>query len=229
LRPGSLAAVLPPELRPRPGARANLFGMTETFGPYCGAPADVDLPPEKFGSCGKPFEGFEVRILDPATGEECVPGVSGEICVRGPNVMRGMCGRTREEVFRADGCYPTGDLGSLDADGYLWYHGRRDDMFKVKGATVFPSEVEAALRSIDAVRLAFVTDVRDAAGTPEVGAFVVTAAPLEDVAREARERLSAFKVPTLWLLGDAGEVPMTATAKVDKAGLQELLRTLGRT
>ncbi len=133
----------------------------------------------------------------------CLPGATGEICVRGPNVMRGMCGRTREEVFRADGFYRTGDLGALDADGYLWYHGRRDDMFKVKGATVFPSEVEAALRSIDAVRLAFVTDVRVDAGAPQVGAFIVSAAPLEDVIREARQRLSAFKVPTLWLLGDA--------------------------
>jgi acyl-CoA synthetase (AMP-forming)/AMP-acid ligase II len=203
--------------------------MTETFGPYCGSRADIDLPPEKFGSCGKPFEGFEVRIIDPATGEDCRPGVPGEICVRGPNVMRGICGRTREDVFRADGFYRTGDLGALDADGYLWYHGRRDDMFKVKGATVFPSEVEAALRSIDAVRLAFVTDVRDDAGVPQVGAFVVTTAPLDDVAREARHRLSAFKVPTLWVLGDAGDVPMTATAKVDKAGLQELLRNKGRT
>jgi acyl-CoA synthetase (AMP-forming)/AMP-acid ligase II len=228
LRRGSLAAVLPSELRPRPGARANLFGMTETFGPYCGARADIDLPADKFGSCGKPFDGFEVRIIDPDTGAECAPGVPGEICVDGPNVMRGMCRRTREDVFRADGSYPTGDLGSLDADGYLWFHGRRDDMFKVKGATVFPSEVEAALRSIDAVRLAFVTDVRDGDGTAQVGAFVVTAASLEDIAREARERLSSFKVPTLWLFGDAGEVPMTGTAKVDKAGLQELLRHKGR-
>jgi acyl-CoA synthetase (AMP-forming)/AMP-acid ligase II len=228
LRPGSLAAVLPAGLRPKPGSRANLFGMTETFGPYCGDRLDLDLPPAKYGSCGRPFDGFEVQIVDPETGEACPPGVAGEICVRGPNVMRGMCGRTREEVFRPDGYYPTGDLGSLDADGYLWYGGRRDDMFKVKGATVFPTEVEASLRAIDEVRLAFVTDVRDDAGVAQVGAFVVTAAPLEQVAEAARARLSAFKVPTLWLLGDADDVPMTATAKVDKTGLQELLRNKGR-
>ena len=60
--------------------------------------------------------------------------------------MRGICGRTRDETFDVDGYYPTGDLGALDADGYLWYHGRLDDMFKVKGATVYPAEVEAALR-----------------------------------------------------------------------------------
>jgi acyl-CoA synthetase (AMP-forming)/AMP-acid ligase II len=228
LRPGSLAPVLPVEQRPAPGSRANLFGMTETFGPYSGARADVDLPREKFGSCGKPFEGFDVRIIDPETGEQCPAGRPGEICVGGPNVMRGICGRTREEVFRPDGFYATGDLGSLDADGYLWYSGRRDDMFKVKGATVFPSEVESALRSIDGVRLAFVTDVRDDAGIPQVGAFVVSSAPIDEVAGAARERLSAFKVPTRWVLGDANDVPMTATAKVDKAGLQELLRSKGQ-
>lgn len=231
LRPGSLAAVLPAGLRPRPGSRANLFGMTETFGPYCGDRLDLDLPEAKFGSCGRPFEGFEVQIADPETGGVCAPGVTGEICVRGPNVMRGMCGRTREEVFRADGFYPTGDLGSLDAEGYLWYGGRRDDMFKVKGATVFPTEVEAALRAVPEVRLAFVTDVREESGEPgsaQVGAFVVTAAPLERVAEAVRARLSAFKVPTIWMIGDADDVPMTATAKVDKTALQELLRSKGR-
>ena len=59
--------------------------------------------------------------------------------------MRGICGRLREDTFRADGFYPTGDLGSLDADGYLFYAGRADDMFKVSGATVYPTEVEAGL------------------------------------------------------------------------------------
>ena len=228
LRAGSLPAVLPAQLRPSPGSRANLFGMTETFGPYSGDRADIDLPREKHGSCGRPFEGVEVRICDPDSGEPCAAGITGEICVRGPNVMRGICGRMREEVFRADGFYRTGDLGSLDSDGYLWYAGRLDDMFKVKGATVFPTEVEAALRGIDGVKQAFVTDVRDADGVAQVGAFLVSNAPLEQVAAAARTRLSAFKVPQLWLLADASELPMTATAKVDKAALQELLRSKGR-
>ena len=60
--------------------------------------------------------------------------------------MRGICGRPPRRDVHADGFYRTGDLGALDADGYLWYHGRLDDMFKVKGATVYPAEVEAALR-----------------------------------------------------------------------------------
>jgi hypothetical protein len=54
--------VLPPERRPAPGERANLFGMTETFGPYCGARLDLDLPESERGSCGQPFDGVDVRI-----------------------------------------------------------------------------------------------------------------------------------------------------------------------
>lgn len=227
LGPASLPAVLPPDRRPAPGARANLFGMTETFGPYCGARADVDLPPAARGSCGRPFAGIEVRIVDPETGALLAPGGTGEIGLRGRNVMRAIRGRTRDATFTPDGFYATGDLGVLDADGSLWYHGRCDDMFKVKGATVYPSEVEAALRTVEGVRQAHVTDVPG--DTPTVGALVVSGRPLEDLAADARARLSAFKVPTRWIVtASADDVPMTATAKVDKPALQELLRRDGR-
>jgi acyl-CoA synthetase (AMP-forming)/AMP-acid ligase II len=216
LRPASLAAVLPPAQRPRAGARANLFGMTESGGPYCGARLDVDLPAAKHGSCGRPFAGVEVRIVD------------GEIQLRGPNLMRGICGRIRSELFDADGYYATGDLGTLDEDGYLWYAGRRDDMFKVKGATVYPTEVEAGLLSIPGVSQAFVTDVSAGGGPPEVAALVVSSAGADALAEAARTRLSSFKVPTLWLVVPSPEpVPMSATGKVDKRALQELLRSRG--
>jgi acyl-CoA synthetase (AMP-forming)/AMP-acid ligase II len=225
LGPGSLPAVLPPGARPVPGARANLFGMTETFGPYCGARLDRDLPEGKHGSCGKPFDGFEVRVVRPASCAPCVAGEVGEIRLRGRNVMRAICGRTRDATFDADGFYPTGDLGSLDADGYLWYHGRLDDMFKVNGATVYPAEVEAALRGVPGVQQAHVANVSGADGTDAVGALVVAAVPLADLVSGARARLSAFKVPTRWVVtASADDLPMTATAKVDKRALQALLR-----
>jgi acyl-CoA synthetase (AMP-forming)/AMP-acid ligase II len=227
LRPASLPAVLPAARRPAPGARANLFGMTETFGPYCGARLDLDLPTIKHGSCGQPFEGVEVRVVDPDTGARCEPGEIGELRLRGPNVMRALCGRTRDATFDGEGWYPTGDLGALDADGYLWYHGRLDDMFKVKGATVYPTEVEAALRTVDGVQQAHVTNVRgDDADV--VGALVVSKAPLADLVVATRARLSAFKVPTRWVVAaSADAVPMTATAKVDKVALQALLAREG--
>ena len=225
---GSLGAVLPPERRPAPGARANLFGMTETFGPYCGDRLDTDLPAGESGSCGRPFAAVEVRVVDPDTSAEVAPGEQGELWLRGPNLLRGICGRPRSSVFTADGFYRTGDLGRVDDDGYLWYAGRLDDMVKVKGATVYPSEVEAALRSVDGVRQAHVTDVDGADDHPEIGAVVISAAPVEAVVAAVRERLSAFKVPTRWLVtADADLVPMLATGKVDKAGLQALLAEQG--
>jgi acyl-CoA synthetase (AMP-forming)/AMP-acid ligase II len=225
---GSLGAVLPPGRRPAPGARPNLFGMTESFGPYSGDRLDIDLPPAKFGSCGRPFAGMEVRITDPETGAELTAGVQGEIWLRGPNLLRGICGRLRSTVFTKEGFYPTGDLGRLDEDGYLWYVGRLDDMVKVKGATVYPSEVETALRSMDEVRQAYVTDVPDPDGRPEVGALVITDASVDALRVAVRERLSAFKVPTLWLATSEPEVvPMLASGKVDKAGLQRLLEAEG--
>jgi acyl-CoA synthetase (AMP-forming)/AMP-acid ligase II len=228
LRDGSLGAVLPPARRPAPGARPNLFGMTETFGPYCGDRLDTDLPPAKYGSCGRPFTGTEVRIVEPETGVALAAGEQGEIWLRGPNLLRGLCARPRSSVFTADGWYRTGDLGRLCEDGYLWYGGRLDDMVKVKGATVYPSEVEAALRAVDSVRQAHVTDVPDPEGRPEVGALVVTDASAEEVRAAVRLRLSAFKVPTRWLITKEFEaVPMLASGKVDKPGLQRLLQAEG--
>jgi acyl-CoA synthetase (AMP-forming)/AMP-acid ligase II len=202
--------------------------MTESGGPYCGARLDADLPAAKHGSCGRPFAGIEVRVVDPDSRDVVPAGVQGEIQLRGPNMMRGISGRTRDELFDAEGYYSTGDLGSLDADGYLWYAGRRDDMFKVKGATVYPSEVESGLRSIPGVAGAFVTDVTPDGGVQEVAALIVSSADPDALADEARARLSSFKVPTLWLVvPDPKFVPMSATGKVDKSALQALLRSRG--
>jgi acyl-CoA synthetase (AMP-forming)/AMP-acid ligase II len=220
LRLGSLEALLPAEQRSAPGARAKLFGMTESFGPYCGYPADTDMPRSAWGSCGKPFDGMEVRITDVDSGDPLPAGTIGMIQIRGPHTLRGMCRRSREELFTADGFYPTGDLGRLDDGGFLFYHGRSDYMFKVSGATVYPSEVEAALREIDGVRGAFVTDVDGRVGA----AVICHGRPAEDLRAEARTKLSSFKVPTVWLLLDSDDdVPRGTTGKVDVRRLRELL------
>jgi acyl-CoA synthetase (AMP-forming)/AMP-acid ligase II len=226
LRPGSLEALLPPEQRALPGARATLFGMTEAFGPYCGYPADTDMPRSAWGSCGKPFPGMEVRIVEPDSGEPVRAGTVGTIEIRGPHTLRGICRRSREDLFTVDGFYPTGDLGHLDEDLFLFYHGRSDDMFKVSGATVYPSEVERALRTIDGVENAFVTNVPGAAGE-RVGAAVVCGGgtPAADELRSsARKLLSAFKVPTVWLVLDSDDdLPRGGTGKVDIRRLRDLL------
>lgn len=226
LRPGSLEAILPPRLRARPGARAKLFGMTEAFGPYCGYRADTDMPESAWGSCGKPFPGMDVRVVDVDEGTPVGPGVIGMLQIRGPHVMRGMCRRSREDLFTVDGYYPTGDLGHLDDQGFVFYHGRSDDMFKVSGATVYPSEVESALRTVDGVLGAFVTNVPSERGD-RVGAAVVcdrTSTSIAVVRDDARTLLSAFKVPTVWLLLESDEdVPRGSTGKVDTRRLREML------
>jgi acyl-CoA synthetase (AMP-forming)/AMP-acid ligase II len=220
LRPGSLEALLPPEQRAQPGARAKLFGMTESFGPYCGYPADRDMPRSAWGSCGKPFEGMEVRIIDPDTGDPVPADTIGMIQIRGPHTLRGMCRRSREDLFTPDGYYPTGDLGHLDGDGFMFYHGRSDDMFKVSGATVYPSEVEQAVRTIDGVENAFVTEVSGA-----VGAVVIGETTVDQLRAAARKRLSSFKVPTVWLVVDSDEdIPRGTTGKIDVRRLRALLR-----
>ncbi len=225
LRSGSLEALLPTEQRAQPGSRATLFGMTEAFGPYCGYPADTDMPRSAWGSCGKPFPGMEVRIADPDSGRPLPAGTVGMIQIRGPHTLRGICRRTREELFTPDGFYPTGDLGHLDADGFMFYHGRSDDMFKISGATVYPSEVEQALRSIAGVESAFVTNVPGAQGD-RVGATVVcdtSATTVEQLRTSTRDLLSSFKVPTLWVLVDSDDtIPRGSTGKVDMRQLREL-------
>lgn len=231
LRAGSLNPVLPPAQRAKPGARANLFGMTETFGPSFGWPVDTDMPEDKWGSCGRAFDGIEAMAAD-AAGKPVPVGETGRLLVRGPNVMRGICGRTRESVFNEDGWYDTGDLARFDADGFMFYMGRSDDMFKVKGATVYPTEVEEALQKLPGVRRAFATDLRTASGEAEVAVAVVvddaTVRTANTLAAQARDLLSAFKLPSVWLLlARLDEVPTAATGKLDKAGLQGKLRAEG--
>jgi acyl-CoA synthetase (AMP-forming)/AMP-acid ligase II len=226
LRPGSLEALLPVQQRAEPGARATLFGMTEAFGPYCGYRADTDMPRSAWGSCGKPFAGMEARITDPDTGHQVPTGTIGMIEIRGPHTLRGICRRSRVDLFTADGFYPTGDLGRLDSDGFLFYHGRSDDMFKVSGATVYPSEVERALGEIDGVDGVFVTNVVGAQGN-QVGAVIVCNSAVTTVERlrgAARKLLSSFKVPAIWLLLDSDDaIPRRPTGKVDSGRLREML------
>lgn len=227
LGPASLTALLPEDRQPPPGARANLFGMTETFGPYCGDRLDTDLPPGARGSCGRPLPGVSVRIVDPDSGARLAAGLRGEVEVAG-QLMRGVVGRPAAEVFTADGFYPTGDVGHLDADGRLWFHGRLDDAVKVSGATVYPSEVEAGLLGIAGVERALVVPVGDGAAT-RIGALVVPAADRADLTGDevragARTRLSAFKVPRdVVVLRPGDDVPRLPTGKPDVSAARNLL------
>jgi acyl-CoA synthetase (AMP-forming)/AMP-acid ligase II len=229
LQPGSLDAIMS-GAAPPPGARAPLLGMTESFGPYCGWPLDQLLPSGKHGSLGKPFPGTQVRIADPEAGTLLGPDETGAIQIGGPNILKGICGREREDTFTADGWYDTGDMGRLDADGFLWFAGRRDDMVKIGGASVYPAETAAALERLPGVERAVVCDVT-VGGETRLGAAVAGAGlSVADLASVARENLSAFKVPRLWvLLASADELPRLVSGKVDVARLRDAITAQGVT
>lgn len=227
LRPGSLEALLPPELRSAPGRRANLYGMTESFGPIAGWPLDQDMPESGWGSFGKPLGSIRMRIVDPDTLEELSPNQVGLLQISGPNIMRGMCGRDHAEVFTPDNWYNTGDLAQINDEGFLFFVGRRDDMFKVKGATVYPSEVEEALTTIPGVLRAFATNI-EIDGQNAVGAAVLLGEGVNidigALAEAARQRLSAFKLPARWtILGSLRDLPMLGSGKLDKAAFRALV------
>jgi acyl-CoA synthetase (AMP-forming)/AMP-acid ligase II len=227
LQPGSLDAIMPYD-PPPPGARAPLLGMTESFGPYCGWPLDALLPLGKHGSMGKPFAHAQVRITDPASGAVLGADETGAIQIGGPNVLKGVCGREREQVFTADGWYDTGDMGRIDADGFLWFAGRRDDMVKVAGASVYPAETAAALERLPGVERAVVCDVTVDSETRLGAAVAGSDVSVASLAKAAREHLSAFKVPRLWLLlGSADELPRLVSGKVDTAALREMITARG--
>jgi acyl-CoA synthetase (AMP-forming)/AMP-acid ligase II len=202
------------------------LGMTETATSHTWWPPTEPLPPEKRGSLGKAAPGFEHEIIDEA-GDVVPVGDVGEICVRGPGLMRGIVGRERRDVFDADGWFHTADAGWVDADGYFYFTGRLGDLVKTAGASVSPIEVETVLRAFPEVQEASVIGLPD----PVLGQIVCGVVVLRsgaalaetDLRDRCRATLSAYKVPKRWVFLDAADVPFTASDKIDKAALVERL------
>jgi acyl-CoA synthetase (AMP-forming)/AMP-acid ligase II len=224
---GNLYAIMPEKLRPKdPELRHALLGMTEAGSVCLIWPDERDLPESLRGSFGKPTPDLESRIVDPQTGRDCEIGVVGELWFRGPGLMEGYYGRERHEVFTPDGWYRTGDLCSVDAEGFHYFKGRRGDMIKTSGANVSPREVEAALREVTGCELAIVFGLADAERDQIVAAAVVlspSASFDEEAVRSAlRSKLSAFKVPRRFLRLTAEQVPVLSSGKPDMRRLAEL-------
>ncbi|HEX9338337.1 MAG TPA: AMP-binding protein, partial [Pseudonocardiaceae bacterium] len=192
---------LPPALIARlrerfPGAGVQLmFGLTE-----CKRVSilDVDGDLAKPGSVGTPLDGTEVRIVDDV-GRAAETGVLGEIVVTGPHVMAGYwhAPELTERLFRVErggSSLYTGDIGHLDADGHLYFHGRRDHIFKQRGMRTSVAEIEAATRDIPGVAAAVVVppvDGRDAF------VCVVTELAVAQVRAGLRDRLDPSKLPAV--------------------------------
>jgi acyl-CoA synthetase (AMP-forming)/AMP-acid ligase II len=219
IRTGNLYPIMPAALQPADAElRHNMLGLTELGSVALMSPDESDQPERYRGSFGKPVPEVEARIADFDTGEAAAPGEDGELWFRGPLLMEGYYGRERHDVFTPDEWFRTGDVFSVDDDGFFYFRGRRGDMIKTAGANVSPREVEGVLRELTGCVLAIVLGLPDAARDQIVAAVVVDATTtLDDDALHAalRERLSAYKVPRRILRLRMAEVPMLSSGKPD--------------
>ncbi len=197
------------------------YGMTETnmntSNPYAGE--------RRAGTVGLPLPGVEVRVTDPATGEPLEEGAIGMLEIRGPNVCKGYWRRPDKTAaeFRPDGFFVTGDLGTVDARGYVSIVGRGKDLIITGGLNVYPKEVESAIDAIDGVMESAVIGLPHADLGEAVTAVIVAvpgAEPSETaVLRSLEARLARFKLPKRVMLVD--ELPRNAMGKVQKAVLRD--------
>ncbi len=192
------------------------FGMSET----CGFDTFMPLSKIKFGTVGIPVYECQINIVDQETGSEAMPvGQSGEILIRNPGVFREYWNRPEEtaEALK-DGWLHTGDMGKLDEDGYLVFLGRKKEMIKSSGYSVFPEEVELYLLKHPAIRAAAVIGLPDPQRGEVVKAFVVlrpefTGRVTEDeIIQWAKEKISNYKCPRL--VEFRSELPASGTGKV---------------
>ena len=231
LRGGNLYAALPPALRPPdPTLVIAGLGMTETAGPHtCGQRRWVE--PELRGSVGWVAPGMEYRIANPETLIEVSDGELGELWVRGDTLMTGLYKRNPAEVFTADGWYRTRDL-VIRRKGHLFFEGRLDDMVKIRGVNIAPREIETALLQMDGVVYAAVSGCgNDTSATEKALAAVIYTSrdncSVTEVQAFLRERLSAYKVPSVYKILPAHTMPLRSSGKIDRlALLQELEQAL---
>ncbi|MET0755455.1 MAG: fatty acid--CoA ligase family protein, partial [Pseudoxanthomonas sp.] len=185
------------------------------------------LPPEKLdeklGSVGIPVQGLQWKILR-EDGSQAAAGDSGEVWVRGPNVMQGYWENAAATAsVLAEGWLRTGDIGYLDADGYLFLHGRRSDMIKTGAHRVHPTDIEEVIAELPGVTEVAVVGVEDEILGQVIKAFVVASdlpPRAEDrIKAHCRARLAPYKIPRHVAFVDA--LPRTASGKVRRVQLME--------
>ncbi|BBB00909.1 putative acetyl-CoA synthetase [Actinacidiphila reveromycinica] len=199
------------------------FGQTETAVQVANPPGEL----VKAGSMGRPTPGYTVALVDPQTGE---PGDDGEICLdlsrRPVGLMTGYAGdpeRTAEAM--AGGYYHTGDIGHRDADGYITYVGRSDDVFKSSDYKISPFELESALLEHEAVAEAAVVPAPDELRLSVPKAYVVLAAGWEpdgETAKAIFAHSRAVLAPYKRLRRlEFAELPKTVSGKIRRIELRE--------
>jgi fatty-acyl-CoA synthase len=201
------------------------YGMTETS-PVSTQTRRDDSLERRVGSVGRAGPHVEVKIVDPATGLVVRRGESGELCTRGYSVMLGYWEQPEQtaEAIDAGRWMHTGDLATMDDDGYLNIVGRIKDMIIRGGENIYPREIEEFLYTHPAVADVQVIGVPDERYGEIVCAWIVlkpgAEASPEDVIEFCRGKIARFKIPQLVRFVDA--FPMTVTGKIQKYRMREL-------
>src|SRR5919108_434074 len=200
------------------------YGMTETS-PVSTQTRTDDSLARRVGTVGRVGPHLEIKVVDPASGETVPRGIAGEFCTRGYSVMAGYWNDPERtaEVIDADGWMHTGDLATMDADGYLNIVGRSKDMVIRGGENIYPREVEEFLHTHPDVLEASVIGVPDERYGEELMAWIRVREGAELTDEEVREfcrgRIAHFKVPRYVKFADA--LPMTVTGKIQKYKMRE--------
>ena len=202
-----------------------VYGLTESS-PGMTATRTSDPPQIRSTTVGKAYPGVEVKVGDPETGKEMAPGMVGELCCKGYNVMKGYYKNpdATAKAIDSDGWLHSGDLGIMDEQGYFRVTGRIKDMIIRGGENVYPREIENFLYTMPAVQAVEVVGVQSQKYGEEVGAFIKKRSNLEvteeDVIDFCRGKIARFKIPKYIFFVD--EYPMTASGKIQKYKLREL-------
>jgi fatty-acyl-CoA synthase len=200
------------------------YGMTETS-PVSTQTALDDPLDKRVGSVGRVHPHVEIKIVDPATGEVVSRGVPGELCTRGYCVMLGYWNNDEATDAAIDAArwMHTGDLATMDDDGYINIVGRIKDMIIRGGENVYPREIEEYLYTHPDVSDVQVIGVPSARYGEEVMAWVRlregATLTTDDLDAYCRGKIATFKIPRYWKLVDG--FPMTVTGKIQKFRMRE--------
>lgn len=201
------------------------YGQTEAS-PACTMTTTDETLEHRVNSVGKSMPCVETKIVDPETGEEVGPGVNGEFCARGYNIMKGyykMPEATAQAIDK-DGWLHTGDLACVDEDGYYKITGRIKDMIIRGGENIYPKEIEDFIYTYEKVKDVQVVGAPSVQYGEEICAFVVAKDGMEIAPDEIKDYVKAnmarHKVPKYVLIID--ELPMTASGKIQKYKLREM-------
>ncbi|HEY5539925.1 MAG TPA: AMP-binding protein [Coriobacteriia bacterium] len=203
------------------------YGLTESSPVFTQTTTDDTLE-RKCETVGRKHDDVEVRVVDPDTGRDCETNQPGELLCRGYNIMKGYYNMPEATAIAidADGWLHSGDIGTVDEDGYYRITGRIKDMIIRGGENIYPREIEEFLYTMPGIEDAQVVGVPDAKYGEVVGAFIRKQAGADitegDVQEFARARMARYKAPKYVFFVD--EFPMTASGKIQKYKLRDMAK-----